>query len=140
MHIPGSRIAFRVVLVGLLVFPGCGRFTRYPLGKLSVRVVDVTDNKPLQGAAADLYKLTPKGKVYWRASSTDANGIAVFGAKDGGVIEGEYVIHVTFITWHKLAPGESNDRRVSLKKGDNTVVTFRAVRKLPFKIPPGFKP
>jgi 5-hydroxyisourate hydrolase-like protein (transthyretin family) len=141
MHIPGSRIAFRAVLVALLVFPGCGRFTRYPLGKLSVRVVDAADKKPIQSVAADLYKLTPKGKVYWRASSTDANGIAVFGAKDGGVIEGDYVVRLNLTaSWHKLAPGETNDRTVTLRKGDDTVVTFRVVQKLPFIHPPGSKP
>jgi 5-hydroxyisourate hydrolase-like protein (transthyretin family) len=141
MRISGSRTAFRVLLAGVLVFAGCGRFARYPLGKLSVRVIDVSDNKPLQSTAADLYKLTPKGKVYWRASSTDANGIAVFGAKDGGVIEGDYVVRLNLTaSWHKLAPGETNDRTVTLRKGDDTVVTFRVVQKLPFIHPPGSKP
>jgi hypothetical protein len=120
-------------LVGVLVVSACGRFKRYPLGKLSARVVDVS-GKPVRGVAADLYKLTPTGSVYWRASLTDINGIAVFGAKNGGVIQGDYVVHINVLaTWNKLAPGETNDHKVTLKKGDNIVVTFRVARRLPFK-------
>jgi hypothetical protein len=110
----------------------CGRREHYPLGKLAVRVLDVQD-KPVRGAAADLFRLTPSGKVYWRASRTDSAGVAVFGAKDGGVIEGDYQIHVSFITWHLLAPGETNDKSVTLKEGEDTVVTFRARARLPFR-------
>jgi hypothetical protein len=71
--------------------------------------------------------MTPSGKVYWRASSTSSDGIAIFGAKDGGVIEGDYVIHVSFTTRNDLAPGETNDRPVTVKAGDDTVITFRVV-------------
>jgi hypothetical protein len=108
---------------------------KYPLGKLSVRVIDA-QNKPVRLTAVDLYKVTPSGKVYWRASSTDSAGIAVLGAKNGGVIEGDYLIHITDITWHKLAPGETNDRPVTIKAGDDTVITFRVVARLPVRLPP----
>jgi hypothetical protein len=118
---------------------GCSRLsTKYPLGKLSVRVIDA-QNKPVRLAAVDLYKLTPSGKVYWRASSTDSAGIAVLGAKNGGVIEGDYVINISDRTWHKLAPGETNDRPVTIKAGDDTVVTFRVVARLPMRIPASAK-
>jgi hypothetical protein len=90
-------------------------------------------NNPVRGASVDLYKLTPSGKVYWRASSTDSAGIAVLGAKNGGVIEGDYAIHVGFITWHDLGPGETNDRPVTVKAGDDTVVTFRVVARVPVR-------
>jgi hypothetical protein len=117
----------------------CSRLsTKYPLGKLSVRVIDA-QNKPVRLAAVDLYKLTPSGKVYWRASSTDSAGIAVLGAKNGGVIEGDYVINISDRTWHKLAPGETNDRPVTIKAGDDTVVTFRVVARLPMRIPASVK-
>jgi 5-hydroxyisourate hydrolase-like protein (transthyretin family) len=102
----------------------------FPLGKLSVRVLDAS-NAPVQGVAADLYKLTPSGKLYWRASSTGSDGIAVFGAKDGGVVEGDYVIHVSFLDLHQLAPDETNDRAVTVKEGDDTVITFHVVTKAP---------
>lgn len=121
------------ILAGAL--PGliaCRRAEHYPLGKLAVRVMDI-ENKPVRGAAADLFKITPSGRVYWRASSTDSAGIAVFGAKDGGVIEGDYQVHISFTNWQELVPGETNDKPVTVKEGDDTVVTFRARARLPFR-------
>jgi hypothetical protein len=122
-----AAFAIGVVFLGI---NGCRK--HYPLAKLAVRVVD-GNNRPLRGAAADLYRLTPSGKVYWRASRTDSAGVAVFGAKDGGVIKGNYQIHMSFITWHDLAPGETNDRPVTLKEGDDTTLTFKAVARLPIR-------
>ncbi|HEY5023023.1 MAG TPA: hypothetical protein VII30_11120 [Gemmatimonadaceae bacterium] len=139
MRVVHRRIAVHAALVVLLATMGCSRLsTKYPLGKLSVRVIDA-QNKPVRLAAVDLYKLTPSGKVYWRASSTDSAGIAVLGAKNGGVIEGDYVINISDRTWHKLAPGETNDRPVTIKAGDDTVVTFRVVPRLPMRIPASAK-
>jgi hypothetical protein len=115
-----------VVIVAALIV-ACGR--RYPLGRLAARVVDA-NNHPVGGVAADLYKLTPAGHVYWRAARTSANGIAIFGGKDG-VIEGEYIVHVTLMPWHMFAPGEKNDRTVRVKAGDDTVLSFRVVPRLP---------
>ncbi len=126
------RRGFRasIALAVVLGIPACKETRHYPLGKVAVRILDA-NSKPVRGAAADLYKITPAGKVYWRASRTDSAGIAVLGAKDGGVIQGDYLIHVSFITWHKLANGETNDRPLTIKEGDDTVVTFRAVAKVP---------
>ena len=139
MRVVHRRIGVHVALVVLLATLGCSRSsTKYPLGKLSVRVIDA-QNKPVRLTAVDLYKLTPSGKVYWRASSTDSAGIAVLGAKNGGVIEGDYVIHISDRTWHKLAPGETNDRPVTVKAGDDTVITFRVVARVPVRIPPSAK-
>jgi len=121
-----------ILAVALPALIACRRIEHYPLGKLAVRVIDI-DNKPVRGAAADLFKITPSGKVYWRASRTDSAGIAVFGAKDGGVIQGDYQIHISFINWQELVPGETNDKSVTLKEGDDTVVTFRARARLPFR-------
>jgi hypothetical protein len=130
MRIVRPRIGALAALTMLLATLGCNQSTTiYPLGKLSVQVLDA-NNAPVRGAAADLYKMTTSGKVYWRASSTSSDGIAVFGAKDDGVIEGDYVIHVSFIDSHELAPGETNDRPVTLKAGDDTVVIFRVVARL----------
>jgi 5-hydroxyisourate hydrolase-like protein (transthyretin family) len=127
MRIVRPRIGALAALTMLLATLGCSQSTTiYPLGKLSVQVLDA-NNAPVQGVAADLYKMTPSGKVYWRASSTSSDGIAIFGAKDGGVIEGDYVIHVSFTTRNDLAPGETNDRPVTVKAGDDTVITFRVV-------------
>jgi hypothetical protein len=138
MRVVHRRIGVHAALLVLLATPGCRPSTKYPLGKLSVRVIDA-QNKPVRLTAVDLYKLTPSGKVYWRASSTDSAGIAVLGAKNGGVIEGDYVINISDRTWHKLAPGETNDRPVTIKAGDDTVVTFRVVARLPLRIPSSAK-
>ena len=118
-------------LIILVSISGCRH--KYPLGKLSVQVID-ENSASVRGAAADLYKVTPTGNVYWRASYTSSNGIAVLGAKDGGVIAGDYVIHVSFIDWRDLARGEVNDRPATVKEGDNIVVTFRTVRRLPVRL------
>lgn len=118
-------------LAWLLVSLGCnGATTTYPLGKLSARVVDA-NNAGVQGVAVDLYKLVGGGALLWRASSTSSNGIAVFGASDGGVVAGDYYIHVTFTSNYQLGTGESNDRPVTVREGDDIVVTFHAVAKGP---------
>ena len=131
MLIVRPRIGTLAALTVVLAILGCGTLTaNYPLGKLSVQVLDA-NNAPVRGAAADLFKITQGVKVYWRASSTSSDGIAVFGAKDGGVVEGDYIVHVSFIDLHDLAPGETNDRAVTIKAGDDTVVTFRVVARLP---------
>jgi hypothetical protein len=124
-----------VALLVATAFAGliaCRRTEHYPLGKLAARVIDI-EGRPVRGVAADLFKVTPSGKVYWRASRTDSAGIAVFAAKDGGVIEGKYEIHVSFINWMVLAPGETNDKSVTLKEGDDTVVTFQARARVPLR-------
>ncbi len=113
----------------LLIFATAESCTRsYPVGELSARVMDAND-APVGGVAADLFKITPSGQVYWRASRTGIHGIAVFG-KGQGVIEGEYVVRISLMPWQKLGPGELNNRHVKLKRGDLTVVTFRVVPSL----------
>lgn len=117
-----------VLLISAIVV-ACTR--SHPVGKLSVRVIDA-NGAPVGGVTADLFKITPSGRVYWRASRTGGNGVAVLGAK-GGVIEGEYVIRIGLMPWQKLAPGEATDRALTLKAGDDTVVTFRVVARLPVR-------
>ncbi|HEY5023024.1 MAG TPA: hypothetical protein VII30_11125 [Gemmatimonadaceae bacterium] len=115
--------AFACVLTSL----ACSNSTAVSaVGKLSAKVVDA-NNVGIQGANADLYKLIGGGALLWRASSTSSDGIAVFGANEGGVIAGDYYIHVSFITNNQLAAGETNDKQVTVKEGDDLVVTFHAV-------------
>ena len=101
-----------------------------PVGKLSVQVVDA-NNGGIQGVAADLYRVVDGETILWRAGSTNSNGIAVFGESEGGVLAGDYTIHITFSTFHQLAPGETNDRPVTVNGGDDLTVTFHAVPKSP---------
>ena len=134
MHVIRSRIGSLVALSMLFIVIGCRQSTAsYRLAKLAAKVVD-ENNAPVRGGAADLYRVTDSGKVYWRASSTNIDGVAVFGAKDGGVIPGDYVIHVSFIDFRDLAAGETNDKPVTVKEGDDTVVTFRTVTRRPVRL------
>ena len=95
----------------------------YPLGKLSVRVVD-ENNVGVQGVAVDLHRYLEGGSLLWRASSTGSDGVAVLGANDGGVIEGSYFIRIKIISNHRLAPGETNDKPITIEEGDDVTVTF----------------
>jgi hypothetical protein len=118
--------------MAILIFAiGVGCTRSYPVGRLSVQVID-DNNAPIGGVAADLFKITPTGRVHWRASRTTSTGVAVLGEKSG-IIEGEYVIHITLTPWQKLAAGESNDRPVKVRAGDNTIVTFRLQPRLPVR-------
>jgi hypothetical protein len=127
----------RVVALVVVVAVGCRR--SYPLGKLSVRVSDAKD-APVAGVAADLVRITPTGRVYWRASRTTANGVAVFGEKNGGVIEGDYMIHLVLAPWQKFAEGQTNNRIIKVKKGDDTVIRFTVVPKQPLRQLPRLTP
>jgi hypothetical protein len=122
------RIAALAMILGAL---GCNSSTTtYALGNLSAQVVDA-NNAGVQGVAADLYRVLAGGSLLWRASSTSSNGVAVFGASDGGVVAGDYYIHLTFPSAYAFAAGETNDRPVTVKEGDNLVVTFHVVPKGP---------
>jgi hypothetical protein len=131
MRILRPRVAIVVGFAAVLGSLACNDSTAtYPLGKLSVQVLDASNNG-IQGVAADLYKVVDGGAILWRAGLTSSNGIAVFGASDGGVIAGDYYIHISFSSLHQLAPGETNDRPVTVNEGDDLTVTFHAVANEP---------
>jgi hypothetical protein len=100
------------------------------LGKLSAQVVDA-NNAGVQSVNADLYKVFDGGSVLWRSGLTSSNGVAVFGATDGGVVAGDYYIHLSFVTSYRLANGETNDKSVTVGGGDDDVVTFHVVLAAP---------
>lgn len=93
------------------------------LGKVSAQVIDA-NNAGIQGVQADLYKVVPGGAVLWRSGLTSTNGVAVFGASEGGVVTGDYYIHVSFITNYRLVAGETNDKPVTISSASDNVVTF----------------
>jgi hypothetical protein len=125
------RIAPLAVLAILCTTLSCGSATSpAALGQLSAKVVDA-NNAGIFGVYADLYKVVGGGGLLWRAGITSSNGVAVFGASDGGVDAGDYYIHLTFNSNHELAVGETNDRPVTVQAGDNIVVTFHAVAMAP---------
>jgi hypothetical protein len=130
MRIPRSRSGI-VGLAAVLGILACNDVAAtLPVGKLSAQVVGA-NNAGIQGVAADLYRVVDGGAILWRAGSTSSDGIAVFGESEGGVIAGDYYIHITFSTFHQLAPGETNDRPVTVNAGDDLTVTFHAVPKSP---------
>lgn len=121
----------RSVLLGLaLLFgsAGCSLTESYPLGNLSVRVINQNE-AGVGGILLDLFKVEGTQSIYWRGSATSSNGVGVFGERDGGVIEGDYFIRVLLSPSYELAPGETNDRPVSVREGDDLTVTFRVVPK-----------
>jgi hypothetical protein len=124
-----NRSFRRLVIIGAIVAAsGCRR--AYPLGSISVRVVG-EQNDPVSGVPVDLYRIEPKGRVYWRAVRTGSTGSAKFGEKNGGVIEGDYVIRITPMPWQRLATGQASEHTVNLKKGDDVVVEYRVVPRRP---------
>jgi hypothetical protein len=123
-----SARQFRILPALLLVcFVGCSDATA-PLGRLTVKDIDAND-AGVQGIFLDLYKLEAGRTILWRTGITGSDGTAEMGAGEGGIVAGDYLVHVRFVTQHQLAPGESNDRRVTVNEGDNIVVTFRVVPK-----------
>jgi hypothetical protein len=121
-------VAVFAMIVGVF---GCNSTTGdFALGSLSAHVVDA-NNVGVSAVRADLYKVMSGGGVLWRASITNSDGVAVFGAADGGVVTGDYFIHLTFTTPFDLVAGETNDRAVTVHDGDNAVVTFHVVARGP---------
>lgn len=127
---PARARSVTVFAIILGVF-GCNSTTGdFAVGNLSAHVVDA-NNVGVSAVRADLYKVMQGGSVLWRASLTNSDGVAVFGATDGGVVAGDYFIHLTFTTPFDLAAGETNDRPVTVHEGDNLVITFHVVGRGP---------
>lgn len=127
---PARARSVTVLAIILGVF-GCNSTTGdFAVGNLSAHVVDA-NNVGVSAVRADLYKVMQGGSVLWRASLTNSDGVAVFGATDGGVVAGDYFIHLTFTTPFDLAAGETNDRPVTVHEADNLVVTFHVVGRGP---------
>ena len=95
-------------------------------GTIAVQVLDAND-AGVQTVNVDLYKVFGGTATLWRAGSTSSNGMAFFGVDDGGIEPGDYYVHLSFVTSYQLAPGETNDKPVTVQGGDNASVTFHAV-------------
>jgi hypothetical protein len=92
-------------------------------GKLSAQVIDA-NNTGIQSVNADLYKVIEGAAILWRAGLTSSNGLVVFGATEGGVVAGDYYIHVSFVNNYRLITGETNDKSVTVSAGSDNIVTF----------------
>lgn len=122
-----SRLLIVTAFAGVFPILACSDSTSAtPVGKVSVQVVD-PNNAGVQLVNVDLYKALSGGGVIWRASRTSSDGMAIFGESGGGIEAGDYYIHVSFITNYQLAPGETNDKPVTVQGGDNVGVIFHVV-------------
>ena len=121
-------VALLTVIVGTF---GCNSSTGDAgLGNVSARVVDA-NNAGVATVRADLYQVLEGGAILWRTSITNSDGVAVFGATDGGVVAGDYYIHLTFTSPYDFAAGETNDRAVTVRGGDDHVITFNVIARGP---------
>ena len=126
-----SRLLIAAAFAAVAATPACNEPTSTTsVGKLSVQVVDA-DGAGVRLAAVDLYKLSGADAILWRAARTDIDGIAVFGETDGGLAEGDYLVHVSFSTNFHLAASEANDKPVTVHGGDDLLVTFQAESTVP---------
>ena len=126
-----SRLLIAAAFAAVAATPACNDTTSTtPVGKLSVQVVD-ENGAGVRLAAVDLYRVLGADTILWRSAYTSSNGIAVFGETDGGIAEGDYLIHVSFSTNFHLAAGETNDKPITLHGGDDLVVTFQAEATVP---------
>lgn len=122
------RIA-RVLVAGFLLLSAavaCSDSTSPNTGTIAVQVVDA-NGAGVQLVNVDLYKVIGADAVAWRAASTSSNGMASFGVGDGGIVAGNYYVHLSFVTGYRLAPGETNDKTVTVQGGDNLSVMFHVV-------------
>lgn len=124
MRVTRLRVFAIPALLCALASPACSDSTSASAtGKLSAQVIDA-NNTGIQGVQADLYKVVEGGAVLWRSGLTSTNGLAVFGATDGGVLAGDYYIHLSFVNNYRLVTGETNDKPVTVTSGSDDVVTF----------------
>jgi hypothetical protein len=114
-------------MIGLSTVLACSDSTSASsTGTISVKVVD-PNNAGVQTINVDLYQVLPQGALHWRAGSTNSNGMAFFGVDDGGIVAGNYYVHLSFVTGYQLAAGETNDKPLTVLGGDNVSVTFHVV-------------
>jgi uncharacterized protein YfaA (DUF2138 family) len=124
MRLCGLRLFTIPALLCALTSLSCSDSTSASaLGKVSAQVIDA-NNAGIQGVQADLYKVVPGGAVLWRSGLTSSNGVAAFGATDGGVVSGDYYIHLSFVNNYRLVAGETNDKPITVSSGSDDVVTF----------------
>lgn len=120
-------------LVGLALLSGsvgCNSTETTPTGNVSAQVLN-QNNAGVSGSLVELYRNETGGAILWRSAITGSTGVAIFGAGEGGVIVGDYFIRLTVTPSNELAPGETNDRPVTVTNGGFATVTFRLVPRTP---------
>jgi len=123
------RIAARraaLLAFAMATFAGCSESTAIELGNAIVTVVDAND-APVAGFPVTLIRASDG--TPWRALYTGTNGSGEFGAADGGVLPGSYLVHADLhLVPYTLAAGETNDKPITVVGGQASVVTFSVIR------------
>lgn len=116
-------IAFAAVVAG-----GCTDFSSAPqtLGHLIVTAKDASG----AGVQGINFTLLLSDRIQeWAKVSTSADGSAEFRAKDKGVLPQQYVVRFDALNGnYQLAPGETNDKPVTVVNGQTQTVTFTIVK------------
>jgi hypothetical protein len=114
-----------LTLVSALVV-ACTDFSHPPdaLGHIQILVVDSATNAGVGSLPATLF-LEDKTTA-WRALITSGDGTGEFGAKDGGVIPGKFLVFLDLTgKGYVLAAGEDNYKSVRSVIGQTATVTFK---------------
>ena len=121
--------------VVLAVASGCTDFSTTPvsLGRVTVAVKD-QNNAGVPLIAVDL--MLPDRITVWRGLRTSTDGTGEFGKDDGGVKSQIYVVRIIEQGDYSLAPGETNDKPVTVVIGQTHHVTF-SMQKRTIGGPPG---
>ncbi len=107
---------------------GCEDFSSDP-ELLSIVTVSVVDDKNagVAGIAVDL--LLSDRTTVSQTKRTNSTGLGVFAVDDGAVIPQSFVVRVQMSgSGYLLAPGETNDKPVTLVVGRAGAVVFKVVR------------
>lgn len=126
------RIGFRFLRT--LVFTGAiaatascsdsGTTETFKLGSVTVKTVAASNGAAVGLIRVDLLRAVDKS--IWRTGRTDGStGSLTFGADEGGVVEGSYVVRLVSDGVITLAAGESNDRPVTVTQGSSATITFK---------------
>lgn len=126
-----------LLTLACIVTVACTDFSHTPasLGHIKISVVDSATNVGVPNLPATLY-LEDK-TTGWRALFTSADGTGEFGAKDGGVIPGKFLVFLDLTgKGYVLATGDENYKAVRSVIGQTVTASFR-LRKTSVGGPPG---
>lgn len=127
MRVARLRILSAFAVAGALAFSSaCNDTTATEsakLGSVTVNVVNSSTNQPVGLVAVDLRLASDR--TIWRTGRTSSGGSLTFGADEGGVIAGSYIIRLQLEGQRQFAAGETNDRPVTVTSGSTTTVTFK---------------
>ena len=117
-----------MLAVVLAVASGCTDFSTTPvsLGRVTVAVKD-QNNAAVPLIVVNL--LMSDRIQIWRSLRTSVDGTGEFGKEDGGVKSQIYIVRIIEEGDYSLAPGETNDKPVTVVIGQTHHITFNMVKR-----------